>query len=200
MYEGMMMYKKSQLGRTLVEMLAVLSVLGAFTASVFTLIGNVTDKYKSSIILTQVREIRKAINSRYAALGIYTGLTTDILAKERLVSSNMIHNGKIYHAFKKEVSVAVGNTGGTGRSFFINFIGLPAQNCVDLALIDWATDNTAVLVGIRINDKTFTWQENKVDASGNFIKPADTALPLTLLKVSKACVSGENNKITWEFQ
>ena len=94
------MNKGSQLGRTMIEMLAVMSVLGMFTASVYTLIGSMTDKYKSSIILTQVRDIRKAISHRYAALGVYTGLTSDILAKERLLSSNMLHNGKIYHAQK----------------------------------------------------------------------------------------------------
>ena len=194
------MNKGSQLGRTMIEMLAVMSVLGMFTASVYTLIGSMTDKYKSSIILTQVRDIRKAISHRYAALGVYTGLTSDILAKERLLSSNMLHNGKIYHAFRSEVTLAVANTGGTGRSFKITFPGLRFQNCVDMALIDWSTDSTAILVGIKINSNTFTWQLNKVGADGKLQPPSATSLPLTLAKAASACKEGNNNTITWEFQ
>ena len=194
------MNKKCQLGRTFVEMLAVLSVLGAFTASIFTLIGNMTDKYKSSVILSQVREIRKAISHRYAALGDYTGLSPQILFNERLISANMLHNGKIYHAFQKEVSLAVGNKGGTGRSFKITFPGLRFQNCVDLAMIDWAVDSTAVLVGIKVNSKTFEWLGNKVDGSGKWQNTSATSLPITLPKAASACEDNNANSITWEFQ
>ncbi len=194
------MTKVNQSGRTLLEVLMVMSVLGAFTASIFSLIANVTDKYRSNVILSQVREIRKAINHRYAAFGVYTGLTAELLAKERLVSANMIHNNKIYHTFKKEVALAVGDTGGAGRSFKITFPGLRFQNCVDLALIDWAVDSTAVLVNIKVNDKVFNWMLSKVGPDGKLQTTSSTSLPMTLPKAASACQDSNENIITWEFQ
>ena len=192
------MSNKSQFGRTIVEMMMVLFVLGTFTISTMALVSKGVDKYKASVILSQVREVRKAVSSRYAALGVYTGLTAEIMTKERLLSASMVNNNKLYHIFKSEIGLSVANSGGTGRSFKITFPGIPLANCLDLALIDWATDSTAALVSIKINSKEYKWEVNKVGADGKLVTPSDTALPVTLPKAASACVPGDNS-LTWEF-
>lgn len=192
------MNRNSQSGRTIVEMIMVLFLLGTFTVSTMALVSRGIDKYKSSVILSQVREVRKAVSSRYAALGVYTGLTAEIMTKERLLSANMVNDNKLYHAFKGEIGLSVGNSGGTGRSFKITFPKIPLQNCFDLALIDWATDSTAALVSIKINSKEYKWEVNKIGADGSFVAPSSTALPVTLAKAALACQEGDNS-ITWEF-
>ena len=192
------MKEKSQSGRTIVEMMMVLFVLGTFTASTMALVSKGMDKYKASVILSQVREVRKAVSSRYAALGVYTGLTAEIMTKERLLSASMVNNNKLYHIFKSEIGLSVANSGGTGRSFKITFPGIPLPNCLDLALIDWATDSTAALVSIKINDKEYKWEVNKVGADGKLVAPSDTALPVTLPKAASVCREGSNS-FTWEF-
>lgn len=192
------MKEKSQSGRTIVEMMMVLFVLGTFTASTMALVSKGMDKYRASLILSQVREVRKAVSSRYAALGVYTGLTSEVMIKERLLSANMVTENKLYHAFKSEIGLSVADSGGTGRSFKITFPGIPLPNCLDLALIDWATDSTAALVSIKINDKEYKWEVNKVGADGKLVAPSDTALPVTLPKAASVCREGSNT-LTWEF-
>jgi len=192
------MNNRSQIGRTIVEMIMVLFVLGSFTASTMALVSKGMDKYKASVILSQVREVRKAVSSRYSALGVYTGLTASVMIKERLLSANMVTENKLYHIFKGEIGLSVANSGGTGRSFKITFPGIPLTSCLDLALIDWATDSNAALVSIKINSKEYKWEVNKIGADGNFVAPSDTALPVTLSKAASACQEGSNS-LTWEF-
>ena len=71
------------------------------------------------------------------------------------------------------------------------------QNCLDLALIDWATDSTAALVSIKINTMEYEWEVNKVEG-GELVAPSDNALPITASKAVSACKEG-NNSLTWEF-
>ena len=194
------MNNKSQSGRTMVEVLAVLSILGVLFTSVMMTVNSMYDKFKSSNIVTQIRDLRKGINNRYAALGIYTGLSSKILIDERLAPAQMAHGQKLLHSYQGEVKLAVGNTGGTGRSYKITFPNLPYKNCVEPATINWEVEATATLVSISINKTTFTWQVNKTSASGVTQAASPTALPVTMGKASTACKTGNKNEITWEFQ
>ena len=142
------MNNKSQSGRTMVEVLAVLSILGVLFTSVMMTVNSMYDKFKSSNIVAQIRDLRKGINNRYAALGIYTGLSSKILIDERLAPAQMAHGQKLLHSYQGEVKLAVGNTGGTGRSYKITFPSLPYKNCVELATINWEVEATATLVSI----------------------------------------------------
>ena len=171
------MNNKSQSGRTMVEVLAVLSILGVLFTSVMMIVNSIYDKFKSSNIVTQIRDLRKGINNRYAALGIYTGLSSKILIDERLVPAQMVHGQKLLHSYQGEVNFAVGNTGGTGRSYKISFPSLPYKNCVELATINWEVEASATLVSIDINKTTFTWQINKTSADGVTQAASPTALP-----------------------
>lgn len=112
----------------------------------------------------------------------------------------MAHGQKLLHSYQGEVKLAVGNTGGTGRSYKITFPNLPYKNCVELATINWEVEATATLVSISINKTTFTWQVNKTSASGVTQAASPTALPVTMGKASTACKTGNKNEITWEFQ
>lgn len=58
------MNNKSQSGRTMVEVLAVLSILGVLFTSVMMTVNSMYDKFKSSNIVTQIRDLRKGINNR----------------------------------------------------------------------------------------------------------------------------------------
>ena len=57
------MNNKSQSGRTMVEVLAVLSILGVLFTSVMMTVNSMYDKFKSSNIVTQIRDLRKGINA-----------------------------------------------------------------------------------------------------------------------------------------
>ena len=99
-FEVMFMNKKSQSGRTILEMIMVLFFLGTLAVSTMALVAKGIDKYKASLILSQIRDVRKAVSSRYAALGIYTGLSVEVMTKARILPSNMVDGNKLYHTFK----------------------------------------------------------------------------------------------------
>lgn len=190
----------TQLGRTMIEMLAVLSILGVLITSITTVVYSMYDKYKSSTIISQIRDLRKAINSRYSALGVYTGLTSKILIDERLAPPQMVQGQKLLHPYQGEVTLAVGNVGGRNRSYKISFPALPYKNCVELATLNWELEATATLSNITINKSSFGWPINTVGSDGVNSGVTATTLPITFSKASTACKSGDTNEIIWEFQ
>ncbi len=190
----------TQSGRTMIETIAVLSIIGALITSITIFVYSMYDKYKSSTVISQIRDLRKAINNRYAAIGVYTGLNSKILIDERLAPSQMVHGQKLIHVYEGEVTLSVSNTGGKGRSYKISFPALPQKNCVELATINWEVDNTATLVGITINKKAFSWEVNTIGSGGVTAGSSATALPITMGKAAVSCQRGEANEIIWEFQ
>ena len=190
----------AQTGRTMMEMLAVLSILGVLFAATMVFVNSMYDKYKSSTILLQIRDLRKNINNRYSAIGVYTGLNAKTLIDERLVPDQMVHGQKLIHPYQGEVKFSVGNTGGKNRSYKIIFPSLPYKNCVELATINWEVESTATLVGITINKTVYSWPVNTIGSDGINSGNTSTSLPMTFVKASKSCINGNNNEISWEFQ
>ncbi len=191
---------ESQSGRTMIEMLAVLTLIGVVFSSIMMVVGSMYDKYKSSVILLQIRDLRKAINNRYSALGVYTGINAKLLIDEKLAPAQMVNGQKLIHAYQGEVTFGVGNTGGKNHSYKITFPSLPYKNCVELATINWEVDNTATLASITINKTQFSWPVNTIGSDGINSGAGATSLPITLGKASNACQSNNNNEIIWEFQ
>ena len=58
------MINLSQSGRTMIEVLAVLSLIGILVSSILGMINSMYDKFKSSEILSEIRDHRKGINGR----------------------------------------------------------------------------------------------------------------------------------------
>lgn len=190
----------SQAGRTMIEMLAVLTIIGVVFSSIMMVVGSMYDKYKSSTILLQIRDLRKAVNNRYSALGVYTGLNAKLLIDEKLAPPQMIQGQKLRHSYQGEVTLGVGNTGGKNRSYKITFASLPYKNCVELATINWEVDSMATLAGITINKTAYSWPVNTVGSGGIDSGASATSLPITMGKASTSCKTGNNNEIIWEFQ
>ena len=55
------MLKSSQAGRSMIEMLGVLGIISVIATSIITVVSKVFDKYKQSIITTQIRDLQKNI-------------------------------------------------------------------------------------------------------------------------------------------
>lgn len=190
----------SQSGRTMIEVLAVLSLIGILVSSILGMINSMYDKFKSSEILSEIRDLRKGINGRYAATGDYTDISAKILIDERLAPSQMVNGQRLLHAYQGEVKFSPGNTGGKNRSYKISFPVLPYKNCLELATLNWDIDSTATLVSITINKTTFSWPVNKVSSGGVTQSNAATSLPMDYSKAATACTKDKNNEIIWEFQ
>lgn len=173
-------------GATLIEILMVLGIVGAFSVSIATLINSMYDRYRVSRVGGQIAELKKVINNRYIADGRYNNVSVSTLINEGIAPKDMVSNNKLFHAYSGEVRV-VGNT----DNFEIAFTNLPHKICVELGIIDWVVDNSSDLVSMSINGNGFNWP---------WVAVANKTLPAQMADVAAACKEGDGNTIKWNFQ
>lgn len=198
------MKKSNEFGRTMIEVIAVLGIIGTLMASIASMVMGMFAHYKNSILPGQVRDLRKNISNRYSALGLYNGLNAEILIKERLAPYGMIHDKKLLNAFGGEVTVAPSNYNCTNCSYTITFKMLPRKACVEVATLNWQVDNTSTLISININSTAegdkFVWPINKIGSGGIVAGSTTKALPVSNKDAFEKCNTDNNNFIIWEFQ
>lgn len=195
------MMRANQKGRTMIEVIAVLSILGVLTANIAGMVMSMFQQYKYSIIQNQIRDLRKSVNARYAARGSYTGLNIKTLIDERLVPYNMVNGNKLRQPFGGDVTLSSADYGGRDRSYTITFTKVPERACVELSTLNWQIDNTSTLVSLDINATKFVWPINRI-GSGDSVdhEQIANALPVTSQKVFGLCTKKEDNTLIWEFQ
>ncbi|MDR1026529.1 MAG: type II secretion system GspH family protein [Lactobacillus sp.] len=190
------MTRNNQFGRTMIEVLAVLAILGMVSATILQAIGRTFDKTKVSRICQQIVELQKNVNSRYAVDGTYKYMTVDDLVKERIIPTDMIGaRGEIYHAYKSAVEINTADAGGHNgedKAFRVVFKKIPRHVCMELLAINWQANNTTDLISITVGAKTYYWPD------GNAARVSNDTLPLDMIKAGPLC-TGDNMEIEWVF-
>lgn len=194
------MKKSDQRGYTMMEVVATISILIMAIAGMTKTVSNMFGKYKYHEVLTQIRDLRKTVSDRYAAIGDYSDLSAKLLIDEKIAPQTMVAGNILINAFGGQVYLAPAHTYGKNKSFEMQFTNLPASVCVEAATINWRVDDTSTLVQMIINNKNkpYTWPVNSI---GNSVKPGQNSLPMTIQTAQQACNNKDGkNLIIWEFQ
>ena len=178
--------QNTQSGYTLIESMMFIGVVIMLAISIISLINNMLDKYRMSRVTQQIVDLQKNIDFRFSSAENFDDLDSDLLTKESVVPGDMVSDGKIYHAYKGEVTISSARQGSV---YEVSFTGLPYNACVELAMVDWMSGSYSHLVHIKVNNKYFTWQGKN-----------STKLPMAYGDAMNACNDGRNNVITWQFQ
>lgn len=133
-------YKKSQLGRSMVEMLGVLAIIGVLSIGGIAAYNKAVEKHKINEtideITTIVQDIRTLANGRG-----YDFLYGDI-KNLGIISENKIKKGKIINPFGGEIQLnatdgcVVGKCTSNGL-FYIGLNKLSRNACIAIATHDW---------------------------------------------------------------
>ncbi|MFR8204947.1 MAG: hypothetical protein ACLU99_00355 [Alphaproteobacteria bacterium] len=78
------MFRINQKGGTMVEAIAVISIMTVLGISAIKLIGGLFDGFKQNIVTSEIRELQKNVSARYSVDGHYGNLgTVATLVKEK---------------------------------------------------------------------------------------------------------------------
>ncbi len=213
----MFLHKNSQKGATMMEALATLTVISMLGISIIKMIGAVFDMFNQSMISSEIRDLQKAITSKYQFDGTYkalfTGNADENICKDKLAPFKMCNNNKLIHSGKGSVVVEQakvldmnGNVVDANGRYSITFDGLKNKTCRTLASMNWSTKGSLILYKLELNKnkdfqgdatkealykKTFDLPNNKKEDS--FV------LPVNPSDISGACSNGDNNSIKWTF-
>lgn len=198
-----MFMKKSsdQQGATMMETLAVLSVITILGIGILGIISSVMSKFKQSMTVGQIQELQKNITERYAVEGKYKNIGSNAtLIKEKVIPASMISGEDIRHRLSGKVSINKDEVFNSEDYYNITFFGLNKMACIDILQINWVKRQNSDMVAISVNGETlfllpYGNYDDMTEVEGTVVR-----LPVTFDKASKACTSETANDITWVFQ
>lgn len=189
--------KTEQTGRSMVEMLGVLAIIGVLSVGGISGYSKAMAKFKLTKVQDQLSMVIMNIRTAYATSPGYPGLDNSIVATNKLVSQEMVvgstsSNVKLIHGLGGEVQISAVDSldGIDDGAFGISLAGLGKDACVSLASSDWGTDG---LLGITVASSG----NATVTGANNLIEPSK--LPISYSKALDYCKSNSKNVITWYY-
>ena len=188
--------KNNEQGRSMVEMLGVLAIIGVLSVGGISGYSKAMAKFKLTKAQDQITMLLMNIRTAFATSPNYGGLTNTTAKSYNIAPGDMISGSNLQHAFGGGVTVNSCNNKGvndaTGQYFYIQLDNLGNEACISLATSDWGSDG---LVGIAGGTQTAL---GTVKATTD-IGTAAANLPLALSSIGTYCEKGKYSTLKWIY-
>ena len=195
--------KIEQSGRSMVEMLGVLAIIGVLSIGGISGYSKAMAKYRVNKTLDQISMLVINIRTLYSSAISYNGLNNAVAVQMGIIPRDMLNTSiasagtgdvSIVNAYSGQVDIGVvENT--NDRQFSIVYSGLPQEACVSIATADWGSQAGSGLQSISIG----TSGAGKV-ASASYTDYAIDNLPITLATAAGKCGTADvGNSIKWTY-
>ncbi len=139
-------------GRSMVEMLGVLAIIGVLSVGGIAGYSKAMNKFKINKTTDQVSMLVANIRTIYSTQGNYSGLNNTTAINFGVVPNDMIKNGSLVNAFGGDVTITSAAARSTAptepEAFIIEYAGLSQEACVTIATGDWGSGQSSGLLGI----------------------------------------------------
>lgn len=186
-------YKSEQNGRSMIEMLGVLAIIGVLSVGGISGYSKAMAKFKVNKTLDQVSMLITNIRTMYGNSIDYTGLdeaqviNLDLAPQDMLKKTGTGDAAKtdLKNPFNGDVTVTAGTN---NASFKIKYDGLDLGACVTIASSDWGGAPSSGLVSITAGTTAFSWTAG--------------TLPISVATAAEACkvTAGGTTSIEWEYR
>lgn len=183
-------------GRSMVEMLGVLAIVGVLSVGGIAGYSQAMSKFKVTKAMDQVQTIITNIRTLYASQRTYTSLTPVQAQAMGILTEESINGSKGLNPFGGEIQFGVGDSVGSNRTFTITYTGLTSEACVKMATADWGADQSSGLITMTVAGGTqeqFKWANMTIDG-------VTGTLPVAVVNAAKACGTAQNGSVTWEYR
>ena len=128
-------------GRSMVEMLGVLAIIGVLSVGGIAGYSKAMSKFKINKTTDQISMLVANLRTAFAVQGSYNNLDNEHAIKLGVVSDDMYRDGStvISNAFGGEVIIEASDrsSNGDNRAFVVAYDGLTTEACVTLATLDF---------------------------------------------------------------
>ena len=171
-YERKKMTMRKQTGRSMIEMLGVLAIIGVLSVGGIAGYSKAMNKFKTNKIADNVSMWVANIKTLYAQQNTYDGLNVqsaysmgvvpDELVQKTYGTSeadkNTVKSVKLMNAFNGDVDIHVsGSTEADDKkAFVLAFSGISREACITLATNDWGSGYSSGLIAIRASGESST--------------------------------------------
>ena len=183
--------KMNENGRSMVEMLGVLAIIGVLSAGGLAGYSKAMFKHKLNSTMDQITMLVTNIRTMYGTQGNYDGLSGTSAINLGIVPAVMgSTSAGLTNPFKGSVAITEITLNGVAHGgFTVKYSGLPKEACIALATSDFGSGAGSGFIGAQIDSKTesATYGNNEGSAY-------DMA---TALDSTNGCAEGSS--ITWTF-
>ena len=206
--------KYNENGRSMVEMLGVLAIIGVLSVGGIAGYSKAMNKYKINKTTDQVSMLVANIRTLFSSQGNYDDLTNAKAKKFGVVPNDMytsVSNTDITNAFGGDVTIAAAKarTGDddSNEAFIIEYAGLSSEACVTVATGDWGSGQASGLIAIAAGTSGSLSDlladvvidpatDDAVDAEAGKVvgKPGNATVPtpISVTKAVTACDGADN--------
>ena len=164
--------KNNQNGRSMVEMLGVLAIIGVLSAGGLAGYSKAMFKHKLNNTMEQITMLVTNIRTMYGTQKSYAGLDTSKARELGAMPASIGADNK--NPFKGTVTVgaAQARKGVDNSGFTVTYTNLPKDACIALATADFGSGAGSGFVGVVVQGDTGVGNNNSADTS----KPYDPEL------------------------
>ncbi len=146
----MTMIKTNESGRSMIEMLGVLAIIGVLSVGGIAGYSKAMNKFKTNKVADNVSMLVANIKTLYAQQKTYHGLTNQTAVDMGVVPDELGTTSDLTNAFngKVYISTADSTTDNDEKAFNIVFDGLSREACITLATNDWGSGYSSGLIAI----------------------------------------------------
>ncbi len=202
------MEKMNEKGRSMVEMLGVLAIIGVLSAGGLAGYSKAMFKHKLNSTMDQITMLVTNIRTMYGTQGNYIGLSEAAAVDLGIVPAVMVKDTTaddtrtvtLTNPFKGGVNIGLINAtsgaddtaGTTATGFKLTYADLPAEACIALSTADFGSGAGSGFIGVAVGNTTTA---TKIGGDGTG-KAEGTAL--TMDSAITAC-NGTTNTVVWKF-
>ncbi len=210
--------KNSQIGRSMIEMIGVLAVIGVLSVGGLAGYTKAMMQYRANRTMEQIMEIASRISLIGEQTSSYEGLSNNVAIKMKAVPGDMITAGStdLEGMFEGDVTIGASNLlSGTSDSddnsknlaFTITYTGLSSADCLRMAAQEWKSGNNGSLIGVgfaaqesvksTVADNLYLGCTTNAVSSGtsSYVLGCADGLPLTADKAMAGCNCSGNTCI-----
>ncbi len=180
-------------GRSMVEMLGVLAIVGVLSVGGIAGYSQAMSKFKVTKAMDQVQTIITNIRTLYASQRTYTALLATQAQALGILTEESVSGTKGLNPFGGTIEFGVG-TG--NRSFKIKYTGLTPEACAKMATADWGADESSGLISIAVGNGTGAGTTHKWASTGE----STNLLPVTIAAAASECGVKTDGHVTWEYR
>ena len=194
--------KNNQSGRSMVEMLGVLAIIGVLSAGGLAGYSKAMFKHKLNSTMDQITMLVTNIRTMYGTQGNYDGLNNQTAVNLGIVPAVMGTGASLTNPFKGDVTIAVSSTKGDAETapansaFTLKYEGLPSEACIALATADFGSGAGSGFIGVDIAAAS-TAVVGTGAGSGQDVRAEGKAYEMS--KAITACKDSQSNTIIWKF-
>ena len=210
--------KNSQAGRSMIEMLGVLAIIGVLSVGGIAGYSKAMTKFKINKSIDQISQIVGNIRTMYGSqknynnFYCYPGSDCTIIKKAHIVPDEMWNTAGTTLENPFGGNVLLGNQSKKAgandhKAFDILYDGLPEEACMELATYDWGSGSSSGFLAIGIPwisiDGTFSGCTGLKSASQVIACPngstVSVPMPVDIAATICNCSSSDSCSIGWKF-